>query len=217
MRLLQQADLVIWIDRHFESGFNRLPDILPRSVQSLELLPVLTPDHSDGHIWYSPTLVQKAIQLILATLIQLDPENQVIYNSNADKLLKSLGSWRQETQIQLDLNTPGFITDHDFLAHFARDFELEPIISAHDQHDDHGGLRDLGRIETYIKEHRVRCLITAEPEPSKLAVNLADKYQMQIISILPQVDAISADKGILRRFEKLTTALAECRASSGKS
>ena len=33
MRLLQQADLVIWIDRHFEAGFNRVAETLPRSVE----------------------------------------------------------------------------------------------------------------------------------------------------------------------------------------
>ena len=38
MRLLQQADLVIWIDRHFEAGFGQLAHTLPRSTGQLELL-----------------------------------------------------------------------------------------------------------------------------------------------------------------------------------
>jgi zinc transport system substrate-binding protein len=224
MRLLQRADLVIWIDRHFESGFNRLPDILPRSTIQLELLPRLAPDLRDGHIWYSPQLTERAIALILVSLIQLDPENQPRYSSNADKLIASLRNWRQKTKHQLDAETPGFITDHEFLGQFTHDFDLDPVISAHDQHDDHGGLSDLDRIETYIRETGVRCLITAEPEPSKLAVNLSDKYDMKIFNIVPpvdtseldtsEIDTISIGKGILRRLEQLTNALAKCRTSS---
>ena len=207
MRMLQQADLVIWIDRHFESGFNRLPDILPQSTLSLELLPRLAPDQLDGHFWYSPELTIKAIKLILANLIQLDPENQSSYSSNADKLIESLKNWRRQTRKQLDVETPGFITDHEFLGQFTRDFGLDPVISAHDQHDGHGGLSDLGRIEAYIRENRIRCLITAEPAPSKLALSLSDKYQMQIFNIVPEVDTISFGNGILLRLTQLTNAL----------
>ena len=183
MRLLQQADLVIWIDRHFESGFNRLPDILPQSTIQLELLSRLAPDLHDGHIWYSPQLTERTIILILDSLIQLDPENQSIYSSNAGKLIASLKDWQKKTRQLLDAETPGFITDHAFLGQFSHDFGLDPVISAHDQHDDHGGLGDLDRIETYIRESRVRCLLIAEPEPSKLAINLSDKYAMKIINI----------------------------------
>ena len=39
MRLLQQADLVIWIDRGFESGFQRISQVLPGNTVQLELLP----------------------------------------------------------------------------------------------------------------------------------------------------------------------------------
>ena len=93
------------------------------------------------------------------------------------------------------------------------------MISAHDQHDGHGGLSDLDRIETYIRETRVRCLITAEPEPSKLAINLSDKYELEIFNIgaegdTSEIDTISIGKGILWRLEQLTNALDQCRTSS---
>ena len=219
MRLMQQADLVIWIDRHFESGFNRLPEILPRSAEPLELLPALASDYRDGHIWYSPRLIRKTTELIVKTLGQLDPANQTSYRKNADELITSVQNWRRNMQAQVEIQPAGFITDHAFLGHFVRDFNLDPILSAHDQHDAHGGLSDLGRIEAYIQENRIRCLITATPEPSKLALNLSDKYHMKIFNIVPladpsEVDTISVGKGIIRRLEQLTNALAECRASS---
>jgi zinc transport system substrate-binding protein len=53
MRSLQQADLVIWIGRQFEAGFNRIPEVLPSSAQQLELLTGLGIENGDGHIWYS--------------------------------------------------------------------------------------------------------------------------------------------------------------------
>ena len=73
MRLLQQADLVIWIDRHFEAGFGRIADTLPRSTRQLELLPALGMNHSDGHIWYSPRRLQQVAELIANQLGDIDP------------------------------------------------------------------------------------------------------------------------------------------------
>jgi zinc transport system substrate-binding protein len=36
MRLLQQADLVIWIGGNFEAGFSRISEVLPDSTRQLE-------------------------------------------------------------------------------------------------------------------------------------------------------------------------------------
>lgn len=214
MRLMQQADLVIWIDRHFESGFSRLAEILPRSAQPLELLPALALDYRDGHIWYSPRLIRQITELIVKALSQVDPANQVSYRKNADKLIASVHDWQRNIQAQLDIQSPGFITDHEFLGHFVRAFGLDSIVSVHDQHDSHGGLGDLGRIEAYLQKNRIRCLVTAAPAPSRLAASLADKYQLLIINIALGVGTISDDSGILRRLEQLTNALTQCRAAS---
>jgi zinc transport system substrate-binding protein len=90
MRSLQQADLVIWIDRHFEAGFSRVADTLPSSTRQLELLPALGLEGGDGHIWYSPRLLLRSIQIIRDTLLTLDPMHQNLYQANADLLMQAL-------------------------------------------------------------------------------------------------------------------------------
>ena len=109
---------------------------------------------------------------------------------------------------------PAFMTDHDFLGHFVSDFGLDPVISAHDSHDDHGSLKDLHQIEEYLQGNKVKCLLSVEPAPSKRARSLAQKYQLRIINIEPEIDTNSVGNGILRRLDQLTTALEQCRASS---
>ena len=68
MRRLQQADLVVWIDSQFEPGFNRIAQTLPAATRTLELLPALGIESEDGHIWYSPALLQQSISILAATL-----------------------------------------------------------------------------------------------------------------------------------------------------
>lgn len=214
MRLLQQASLVIWIDNHFESSFHNLPDILPVSTQQLELMPALTITKGDGHIWYSPRRVVEIIKIIAAALMRQDPQNREFYRRNAANLITAVENWRQLTLERWQNRMPRFITDHDFLGHFARDFGIESIVSIHDSHDDTGGLKNLNHLEKRLREKPVGCLLTLESTASRLATSLAQKYQIPIISITPDIDTISNRPGILRRFDQLTAALVKCATTN---
>jgi ABC-type Zn2+ transport system substrate-binding protein/surface adhesin len=143
MRRLQQADLVVWIDSQFEPGFNRIAQTLPAATRTLELLPALGIESEDGHIWYSPALLQQSISILAATLTELDPENQVRYLENARRLSAAVEAWGERMRARWQDNKPRLLTDHEFLGHFAHDlggFEIEPI---QDYHGAQGGLKDL--------------------------------------------------------------------------
>jgi ABC-type Zn2+ transport system substrate-binding protein/surface adhesin len=120
MRRLQQADLVVWIDSQFEPGFNRIAQTLPAATRTLELLPALGIESEDGHIWYSPALLQQSISILAATLTELDPENQVRYLENARRLSAAVEAWGERMRARWQDNKPRLLTDHEFLGHFAQ-------------------------------------------------------------------------------------------------
>jgi zinc transport system substrate-binding protein len=210
MRRLQEADLVIWIDRHFEAGFERVPQILPGATSQLEILPMLDIDSKDGHIWYAPGLLRQTIDLIAARLAQLDPEHQALYRDNAARLNAEVADWRTATLTWLEDHRPGYITDHAFTAHFETDLGYPALATIHDQHNDHGGLWELNRIEELLRQYPASCLLTLEPSPSPLALELARKYHLKVYKLTPPDTPDGIETGIVRRLQILSEALKAC-------
>lgn len=210
MHLLQQADLVIWIDRNFEAGFNRITETLPSSVDLLEILPTLGIDSDDGHVWYSPRLLQLLITIITTQLVEIDPQNQLLYRDNARQLSTAIETWRSETVAQMGDRQPRFITDHAFTSHFETDMGYPAIATIHDHHDDHGGLRELGKIEERLRSQPANCLLTLESSASTLAHGLAHKYHLRVIRVSSMQVTDSQQPPIIQRLQKLASAVYEC-------
>ncbi len=210
MRLLQQAELVIWIDRGFETGLHKLTQVLPQAVSQLELKPALGIAGNDGHIWYSSRLLEQMAERISAELQRIDPANAPAYQSNREHIGAQLRAWRSEKLEPLQRLQPKFITEHDFLGHFASDSGIHALASLFDSHDQPGSLGELSRLEKQLQQNPVACLITLEVTPSALAQKLALKYRLKIININPAIDTNSGGAGILRRLDRLTESLSSC-------
>jgi len=214
LRRLQQADLVIWIDRHFESGFGRIAQTLPAGTRTLELMPALGIENQDGHFWYSPALLQQSIAILATTLAELDPGNLARYQENARRLSLAVEAWRERMHERWPGNAPRLLTDHDFLGHFARDLGQFEIESIQDHHGAPGGLKNLARIEAWLRARPAACLLTLDPAPPPLAASLAASYRLPVIAITaietknPELDAI------LQRLEQLQIALEHCLSNN---
>ena len=209
MQALNEADLVIWIDRNFESGFQKLPEILPKGTQSLELLRVLGLEQRDGHIWYSPRQLLKIVEHIQLALVRIDPQHASIYSQNAVILSQSIEAWAVTTRRQLASSKPRYLLDHDFLSHFEEDMGTSAIAVLHDSNEKSPGVRELRRIEDQLTRSPALCILVNEPAPARLSQTIAQKYNLPIYSITPTFDA-SATTGILQSLELLSSILLKC-------
>jgi zinc transport system substrate-binding protein len=210
-RLLQDADLVIWIDRHFESGFQQLPQILREGIVQLELLRTLGLQQQDGHIWYSPALLERIAQKIQQALSQVDPQHRETYARNTRELTEILSSWRLESEAQIKTAKPRYLLDHDFLRHFENDIGIEAIAVLHDSHGQPASIRALQMVEANLIVQPAVCLLTNEATASKLARNLARKFNLNIYSIT-EVEPVNDDSpAIIQTLDALRAALVNCR------
>ena len=174
------------------------------------MLPALGIDDHDGHIWFSPQILQRVSKIIAAGLIQIDPAHEAEYRRNAQQLIAGIGAWREQTRLRLQRQPPRFITDHQFSGHFEADMGYAPIASIHDQHDGHGGLGQLGELEARLREQNASCLLTLGSAPSPLALELAQKYHLKVISLSIAADVDSQSAPIIRRLEQFAAALDQC-------
>ncbi len=202
---LNKADLVIWIDRDFESGFQRLPDIVNRNAMQIELRRALGLKQKDGHIWYSATLLLQIVDQIQSALARIDPPNTASYSLNAVQLSKLIDSWRRSTRALLADKKPAYLLDHNFFSHFEEDMGVKATAVLHDSNGQPPSIRELQLIQEQLTKTPAKCLLHNESSPSKLAQNIAQKFNLPIYSIKQD----STD--IMRGLQYISSTLLKCR------
>ncbi len=209
-RILEQADLVIWIDRQFESGFQRLPKLLSTKTQQLELLPALGLQGQDGHIWYSPALLLTMIDQISATLMEMDAGNRLIYERNRKNLRYEIIVLQRRMNNLLAEAKPRYLLDHDFLQHFEAEFATKAVSVIHDSHDQHGGIKALRQIEETLQAQEVRCLISNEPAFSSVGNDLAERFNLSRRTLNSFSDEGPVSTRFLRHLRHFLDILQSC-------
>ncbi len=205
MRLLTNADLVIWIDRNFESGFQKLPEIISRDTEAIELLRTLDLDLQEGHIWYSPTLILQTIEQIQSTLGRIDAPNARHYRRNSVQLSRLVEAWGNDIRRQLMTKPPAYLLDHDFFGHFEKDMRVSSIAVLQDANEQPPTIRKLQHIEDLLVRTPAKCLLHNESAPSKLAQNIAHKFNLAIYNISEY------SSGFIQGLRHISTTLLKCR------
>jgi zinc transport system substrate-binding protein len=209
--LIKNADLMIWIGRDFESGFQRLPDILGKNTRQLELISALNLQHQNGHIWYSPVLLPMIVDQILAALSDIDPTNAAHYQSNSKRLIDSIQKWTDATKTTITKAAPRYILDHDFLSHFEQGMGIKATAVLHDGHDQHSAIHELQSIEAALRKSPVKCLLINEPSASKLAKNFAAEFDLEIHNITLPSDNRQQPSGLIDSLNRLSSIMQQCR------
>ena len=178
--------------------------VLLQMKEVQELLRVLGLENQDGHIWYSPKLLINIIEQISASVIAIDPAHTELYQANTQTLQQAIVDWAKLTESQFSSAKPQYLLDHDFLVHFQAYFQLKALATIHDSHDQHGGIQAMQLIEKQLGESAAKCLLTNEPDVSKIGRNLADKFSLSVYHI-------GIADNFVEHLYHLTETLARCR------
>ena len=83
---------------------------------------------TDPHIWLDPQNAKLLIQEIAERLADIDPENAVIYQTNATAFMKRLDSLTAEIEAELrPVRGRGFVVFHDGYQYFEKRFGLSAV------------------------------------------------------------------------------------------
>ncbi|MCP4492315.1 MAG: zinc ABC transporter solute-binding protein [Gammaproteobacteria bacterium] len=209
LKTLQNADLMIWVDRNFESGLQKLPAILPQATVKLELLRLLDLQGQDGHIWYSPTHLRKVVDEITQALSSLNPAQQNLFQQNSQDMQLAIDAWEASTREHLSGQQPRYLLDHNFLAHFETDFQIRTLATINNHHGQHGGIQTLKRLEVKLAQTPAKCLLTNEPGTSKVGRSLANQFSL---TIYPLIIATAVEPGkFMQHLHHLSDALKQCK------
>lgn len=210
VRLLHQADLVVWVGPELETVLSK-PLASRTAKNSVVTLLLVLPketllpareggdwsdaDHPaeghahdgvDPHIWLSPTTAGAAARLIAARLVELDADHRDLYQRNLATLLKRLDVLAQRTGARLTpLREQKYLVFHDAYQYFERDFGLRPAGALAVDPDRPPGARRLTEIRASIRNQGITCLFTEPQFEPRLVKVLAEGTSMRVGTLDP--------------------------------
>lgn len=130
---------------------------------------------TDPHFWVDPLTVKAMLPVLLKELIQIDPENENIFNSNTElfsgKLLKMDSLLRIETS---DIKHRNVFTAHPFYSYFFERYNFFVAGSIEIAPGYHSTPKDIKQLMDLVKKQNVKAIFTHKQHSDKPAKVLAE-------------------------------------------
>lgn len=183
MRMLVDADRLIWISDEFEVGMKKIHQNLPDTVYKLQLVNPTSEAHQDhledGHLWLSPQQAIRIGKAIAEFLSQLEPNHQQQYISNLNAYIDAVQVAEIGIINQFKTHNPKYIIDHDALKYFEQSFKTQKLGALSNHHHGQNSLKNMIKLNQIAKSGDVECFISSSAHP----LTFAEKHQLKIINI----------------------------------
>lgn len=85
-------------------------------------------DHADPHIWLSPSLAAKQVEMIKEAYIKIDPDGKAVYEKNAEKFISEIKKLDNDYRVLADKSKgKSFITMHAAFGYLADEYGWEQV------------------------------------------------------------------------------------------
>lgn len=188
---LQQAKLLILNGGKFEAWGEKVKEDLKNSgVTVVEAGKDLLVEN-DTHIWLSPELAKKEMTVILAGLIQIDPENADYYAKNERALSAKLDKLQREYLVGLsDCRKKEIVTSHAAFGYLSREFGLTQIAIAGLSPEAEPSTKQLTEIARLAREKKIKYIFFERLVSPRLAETIADEIGAKTL-VLDPIEGIS--------------------------
>lgn len=232
-RKLQTADLVVWVGPELESQLEKALDSLSTSDRQLQLLQHALPirlrvaspigyddkhkaDHFDPHIWLDPNNAVAIVNLIANRLQIIDPDNKLLYEQNAAKLVANIEATDLEIRRLLaPFKNVDYLIVHNNLQYFATHYG----ISIHDSliADNHmqTGAKSIRAFKEKLNANSKSCLLYDNFTSEKLLQTLLEKTTTKAVALEPLGSNIRTES-YSDLLLHLAQSIATCLASAKK-
>ncbi|MCW2615748.1 MAG: putative metal transporter metal-binding protein [Frankiales bacterium] len=128
------------------------------------------------HLWTDPTFGIEYADVILATMVEADPDNADYYTANhAEFVAKAaaLGAALEADQATIPAGGKQLLTYHDAYAYFAKTYDWEVIGAVQPSNFEDPQPREVARIIDQVKQRKVPVIFGSEVFPSKVLEQIA--------------------------------------------
>ena len=158
---------------------------------------------SDPHIWNSPNTVRLAISEIANQLMQIDPTNKEIYQSNSDLFMKKINQLDQDIQKLLkNFEFRKFMVYHPVWGHFASYYNLEQVAIELDGKEP--SPTQLIRMINLVKVNNIKVIFVQQGFSQRSARIIAQETGGEVIELNPLAyDWLNNMRLVAQVFEKV--------------
>jgi zinc transport system substrate-binding protein len=205
-----------WLDRfssanpemkivHTEENIEKIP------MQSIELeISEADEEHEhhheehglDPHIWLSPPLVIKQLNIILQNIIAADPDNKDTYQANFDRFCEEINSLDSELkEIFNDGNlVKDFIVFHPAWGYFAKAYGLRQIPVEIEGKEPKP--RDIVELVDYAKKNDIKVIFVQPQISPKTASMIANEIGGEVVTADPlEENWLENMRSVARKFK----------------
>lgn len=138
-----------------------LPEDIQKEIQS---------NTNDPHIWFDVRLWIKCLDFVSAKLIEIDPENISIYNTNKNNYLATLNDLHKYVKSQsekIPIEQRVLITAHDAFGYFGKayGFQVRGVQGINTVAEANSG--EIGSLATFMVKNKVRAFFVESSVPRK--------------------------------------------------
>ena len=207
MRVLQEAELVIWVGGSLETFLAKPLTSLRKETLQLALIDAegleihatraagLWAEHEseahadhqhelgfkDPHLWLSPKNAQVIVRLTAEQLVRLDPKNQTHYLQNAHKLTARIMANEKQWRLQLaGVEQQPFLVLHDAFQYLEKSFVLSGVGAVVLDPDRKPSAKRLLALQNRIKLGGIKCLFREPQIDSKFLSVLTEGSSLKV-------------------------------------
>lgn len=176
---LMAADVVFYNGIHLEgkmsdlfeeSSKKRYVFAIADGLDSLDIRKEPQTNAPDPHIWFDVRLWIKGLEFVSAKLIEIDPENIGIYNTNKLNYLTTLQELHQYVKLQsekIPIEQRVLVTAHDAFGYFgnAYGFQVRGVQGINTVAEANSG--EIGSLATFMVKNKVRAFFVESSVPRK--------------------------------------------------
>lgn len=177
---LNSAHIIFYNGLHLEA---KLGDVLAKMsggtksvavTDGIDKTHLLSPPELNGqydpHLWFDVPLWMKVVEKVRDTLIELDIDNAVTYQENAERYLAQLTELHQYVKTQAERVTPErrvLVTAHDAFNYFGKayGFEVHGLQGINTVSE--AAISDVQELATFIAERQIPAIFVESSVPSR--------------------------------------------------
>jgi len=135
----------------------------------------LTRGVADTHIWLDPLRMVKMAEVILTSIISIDPENEEFYQENAAELITKLKALDEEyvTKLSDESLNKIMLVDHDSYLYWEERYGIKRIRTRVDNESCESNPSNINEVVTKAKENNIKYIVTTANET---VCGIIDKY-----------------------------------------